>query len=129
VVLITSLEDIGSCAQAGTACMPQTPSEWLLARYDRVLRRTFGPRGDRRRIRHDRGSNFARPIFDVLDDHPGAACDRDDRGECAYWSGEASWPEATLRENIDSDALLEMFEEMAETSSIPWFTTAFANSP
>jgi hypothetical protein len=109
VVLMLAVEEIRS-----PASIPQTPSEWLLARYDRVLRRTFGPQGDGRRIRHDRGSNFDRRIFDVIDDHPGANCEPDHQGECAYWSGEASWPApATRYETVDIDVLLESFEAIA----------------
>jgi len=80
--------------------MPQTPSEWLLARYDRVLRREFGPHVDRRRPRYDRGSNFDRRIFDVLDDHPGTACELNPRGQCSGWSGAASWPEAAPGDDL-----------------------------
>lgn len=108
-----ALEDIRSPALTGAVRMPQGPSEWLLARYDRVLRRTFGPQGDARRIRHDRGSNVDRRIFDLIDDHPGADCEGDDLGECTYLSGEASWPVATLGEDLDADALSEMFEDIA----------------
>jgi hypothetical protein len=109
VALIVALEDICSPALTSAVCIPQTPSRWLLARYDRVLRRTFGPQGDGRRVRHDRGSNFDRRIFDLIDDHPGANCE----AECAYWSGEASWPAPTLGENVDTDVLLETFDEIA----------------
>jgi hypothetical protein len=112
VVLIVALEDIRSPALTGTVCMPQAPSEWLLARYDRVLRRRFGPQGDERRIRRDRGSNFDRPMFDVLDDHPGVDCEWDDQSECAYRSGEASWPVASLGEDLDAQGF-EMCEEIA----------------
>ena len=112
-MLIVAVGDVGSPALTDAVCMPQTPSQWLLARYDRVLRRTFGPQGDRRRIRHDRGSNFDRPIFEVIDDHPGADCGRHDRGECLYQSDEASWPVATLGEDLEPDVSVEMFEQIA----------------
>lgn len=81
--------------------MPQTPSDWLLARYDRVLRRTFGPQGDWRRTRHDRGSNYDRRLFDLIDDHPGADCLPDFEGECVHRSGAASWPVAGVGEDLD----------------------------
>jgi hypothetical protein len=97
----------------GALALPQTPSEWLLARYDRVQRRAFGPQGDGRRIRHDRGSNFDRRIFDVLDDHPGAVCAVTEHGECVSWSGAASWPLASLGDDLSGEALLEAFEEIA----------------
>ena len=97
----------------GAVCMPQSPSEWLLARYDRVVRRAFGPPGDGRGIRHDRGSNFDRRIFDVLDDHPGSECVLNEFGNCLGWSGEASWPAATFGDDIDGDVVIEMFEEIA----------------
>jgi hypothetical protein len=112
VVLIVSSTDTCSPATGSALRMPQTPSEWLLSRYDRELRRAYGPRGDRRRIRHDRGSNFDRRIFDLIDDHPGTECERGDV-ECAYRSCEASWPETPLHEVLDPDTLLGMFEEIA----------------
>ena len=93
MVLNVSSAETCSPEASGALRMPQTPSEWLLARYDRVLRRAYGPQGDRRRIRRDRGSNFDRRIFDLIDDHPGTECDGGD-GECAYRSCEATWPEA-----------------------------------
>jgi hypothetical protein len=111
-VVLTALKNIRSAATE-PACMPQTPSQWLLARYDRLVRRTFGPQGDGRRIRHVRGSNFDRRIFDLIDDHPGADCEQDDDGDCAYQSGEASWPMAALGENLDPDVPLEIFQQIA----------------
>lgn len=113
VVLVMAVDDFPSPAPPDAVRMPQTPSQWLLARYDRVLRRTFGPQGDRRRIRHDRGSNFDRRLFEVIDDHPGAACDQDYQGECGHWSGQASWPVATVCEDLETDVPAVMFEEIA----------------
>ena len=93
--------------------IPQTPSEWLLARYDRERRRSFGPLGDGRRIRHDRGSNFDRRMFDVLDDHPWTACELDTDGDCIGWSGAASWPVAMDSDDFHGNNTLEQFEEIA----------------
>jgi hypothetical protein len=109
-VLIVNLEER---VVTGAVTIPQTPSEWLLARYDRVLRREFGPRGDGRRLRHDRGSNFDRRIYDVLDDHPGAACEPDDEGDCVAWSGQASWPAATFVDDMYDDLTRPEFAEIA----------------
>lgn len=98
----------------GAVTIPQTPSEWLLTRYDRVLRRSFGPQGDARRIRRDRGSNFDRNLFDVIDDHPGAECDADEvicADSCIHWSGQASWPQPALGEGLLDDDF--GFEETA----------------
>jgi hypothetical protein len=86
--------------------VPQTPSEWLLARYDRVLRRAHGPQGDARRIRYDRGSNFDRPLFDVIDDHPGAECEQAFDGKCAYTSDDARWPVAELADDLDTNTFV-----------------------
>ena len=97
----------------GALSIPQTPSEWLLARYDRVLRRGFGPQGDGRRIRHDRGENFDRRIFDVLDDHPGAYCSPDAEGDCVDWSGPASWPTALFGDELAEQWVFGEFEQTA----------------
>ena len=109
MLIVNLLERIDT----GAVSIPQTPSEWLLARYDRVRRRSFGPQGDERRIRDDRGSNFDRRIFDVLDDHPGVACAVDDQGTCASWSGEASWPAPAPGEELDFATIEFVFEEIA----------------
>lgn len=93
--------------------MPQTPSEWLLARYDRATRRTFGPQGDRRGIRRDRGSNFDRRMFDLLDDHPSAECPMDTAEGCPHTAGAASWPVAPLGEDISGGPLFEWFADIA----------------
>jgi len=95
------------------AAIPQTPSEWLLARFDRVQRRTFGPAGDGRRIRHDRGSNFDRRIFDVLDDHPWPACEPDLQGDCLGWSGAASWPVAAVGDCVEDGVRYDLGQEIA----------------
>lgn len=97
----------------GAVTIPQTPSEWLLARYDRVLRREFGPQGDGRRLRRDRGSNFDRRIYDLLDDHPGSACELGPEGECVDWSGQASWPAASVADDMYDDMLLAEFADIA----------------
>jgi hypothetical protein len=104
-VLIVNLEERGV---TGAVTIPQTPSEWLLARYDRVLRREFGPQGDVRRLRYARGSNFDRRIYDVLDDHPGAVCMLDTEGECFAWSGQASWPVAIFSDDMVGSLLEEI---------------------
>jgi hypothetical protein len=91
---------------AGAVAMPQTPSEWLLTRFDRMVRRAYGPQGDARRIRYDRGSNFDRQIVDVIDDHPGAECYPDrwnEGGDCIHWSGAASWLQPELGDELDDD--------------------------
>lgn len=98
---------------AGALTIPRTPSEWLLARYDRVLRRGFGPQGDARRPRRDRGSNFDRRIFDLLDDHPSAECVLGEAGDCLTWSGQASWPVAMLGDDLDDAPLLTGFADIA----------------
>ena len=93
--------------------IPQLPSEWLLARYDRVLRRGFGPQGDARKLRRDRGSNFDRRIFDLLDDHPSAQCVLSETGDCLTWSGQASWPVATLGDGLFDAPLFASFADIA----------------
>jgi hypothetical protein len=97
----------------GAVSLPQTPSEWLLARYDRELRRAFGPQGDVRRIRRDRGTNFDRRIFDVIDDHPGASCQPVRCGNCAFGSSEASWPAASVGEDLHVHEVVAEFDQTA----------------
>lgn len=106
----------GNCEQRAAAralTIPRTPSEWLLARYDRVLRRGFGPQGDARRPRRDRGSNFDRRIFDLLDDHPSAECVPSEAADCLTWSGQASWPVASLGDDLVDAPLLPEFADIA----------------
>jgi hypothetical protein len=97
--------------------IPQTPSEWLLTRYDRVVRRAYGPQGDARRIRRDRGSNFDRNMFDVIDDHPGPECDAHEAvcgGDCIHWSGQASWSQPAVGDALLLDDELDsVLEEIA----------------
>jgi hypothetical protein len=97
----------------GAVSLPQTPSEWLLARYDRELRRAFGPQGDVRRIRRDRGTNFDRRMFDLIDDHPGATCEAVAYAECAFRSSEACWPTAVAGEDLDIEERFGEFGQIA----------------
>jgi hypothetical protein len=112
VVLAVAVGGIGTSALTDAMRIPQTPSDWLLARYDRVIRRAYGPQGDSRRIRHDRGSNFDRRIFDLIDDHPGSECDAMYE-DCPCRSGSASWPDPALGDDLDTYATLVLFEQSA----------------
>lgn len=74
-----------------TATLTRTPSEWLLARFDRQQRRNYGPPPAHwRRGRRDRGENCDRNLFDLLDDHPDDGCQPGFDGETCLWlSGSA----------------------------------------
>ena len=108
-----AMQDNGAMTPRGPAPIPQSPADWLLARYDRVRRRSFGPQGDGSRMRYDRGSNFDRNLVELIDDHPGEHCEAGGEFDCLFWSGEANWPAPSLSDDLAGEPLYELFEQSA----------------
>jgi hypothetical protein len=67
-----------------------SPSEWLLEQYDAAARQ-WGYTA----------TNHVRPMFEILDDHPGECT-----GERFCWrsSGVAGWPEPSSCDDLDRSA-------------------------